>query len=559
MYRRFDVLWLIFWGTLSSAYCLTAAREQSAGFDEPFYLREGLTSFHTGSHRGLMRAGTTPLPMDVQYAPIYLWEQVRGARFDVENPADFHTILPYARAMNLVFWWLLLVYGSRVGCMFGGAWAGRFAVPLIATEPSLLGHASLATTDIAISALILVFVFHYARGRDGGRWRRWVLPGLLFGLALTAKVSAMTFVPLLMVALEVPRWRAAGLFARPASGGRVRHAWTVLRPFVADLFKVFAVGSVFLWVYCGTDWKTQQTFVKTADAMDEGNPWKGTVLFLAHNLKVFPNAGEALAYQIKHNFRGHPSVLNGVFFDRAVWYYYPVALTIKLTLPVLGLLALLLVARPRALATPVGLMALFLLAFSLNTRVQIGVRIVFPLVGLILLALAVGLARATELWKGRARGGLLAVLAAALCYPALSVWPDGLRYGNELWGGTENTYKHLGESNYDWGQGLIDLEKWRTERGLPEPAVWYYGMDPAIEKNLKRRLQLQGERYKLDRPDDTLKYVRGKVVAVGIGYLHGNRTISPHQIHAVNFFLAREPIGRTRTFFVYDFRDAPPP
>ena len=68
--------------------------------------------------------------MDVQYLPIYLWEQARGADFDVNNSNDFHTILPYARAMNLVFWWLLLLYGMLVGRMYGGAWAGRFAVPL---------------------------------------------------------------------------------------------------------------------------------------------------------------------------------------------------------------------------------------------------------------------------------------------------------------------------------------------------------------------------------------------------------------------------------------------
>lgn len=557
MKRWFDVLWLVFWAALSAAYCLTAAREQSCTFDEAFYLREGLTSFHTGSHWGLMRAGTTPLPMDVQYGPIYLWEKARGQDFDVNNWDDFHTILPYARAMNLVFWGLLLLYGMLVARVYGGPWAGRFAVPLIATEPSLLGHASLATTDIAISALILVFIFHYVRGRDGGRWRRWVLPGLLFGLALTAKVSALTFVPLLMIALEVPRWYAAGVFARPAAGGRIRHVWRGVRPFVGDLIKVFLIGSAFLWGYCGTDWKPQQSFVKEADKLPDDHPWKSEMTYWSRTLRVFPNAGEALAYQIKHNIRGHASVLNGVFFRRALWYYYPVALTIKLTVIVLGLLAVLLVTRPRALATPVGLMALVLLLFSLNTRVQIGIRIVFPLVVLLLLTLAVGLARATEAWQGRVRGGLLILLAGACCYPPLSAWPDGLRYGNELWGGTETVYEHLGESNYDWGQGLIDLEKWRVARGLPEPKVWYYGKDPVVAMNPDRRLQLEWTTFRLESPEDTWKYVEGQVVAVGVGYLYGNRTISPHQIHAVEFFLARKPIGKTRTFFVYDFRQPP--
>ena len=134
-----DVAWLLVWGGLSSAWCLTAARELSATFDEPFYLRAGLTSWRTGSNYELMRAGTMPLPVDVQYLPDLLVGTVPRRAVRCRRPDDFHTILPYSRAMNLVFWWLLLVYGMLVGRLFGGPWAGRFAVVLIATEPSLLG------------------------------------------------------------------------------------------------------------------------------------------------------------------------------------------------------------------------------------------------------------------------------------------------------------------------------------------------------------------------------------------------------------------------------------
>src|SRR5947209_6991286 len=137
--RRLDVAWLLVWGALSSAWCLSAARDLSVAFDEPNYLRWGVSSWRTGSNWELMKAGTMPLSVDVEYLPIYLWERARGEPFDLDR--DFHTVLPYARAMNLVFWWLLLVYGMLVARTFGGDWAGRFAVVLIATEPSLLGHA----------------------------------------------------------------------------------------------------------------------------------------------------------------------------------------------------------------------------------------------------------------------------------------------------------------------------------------------------------------------------------------------------------------------------------
>src|SRR5262249_40258567 len=106
--RRWDVLWLIAVGGLSSAWCLTPAPPLGPTFDEPQPLNAGLASWRTGSNKILMAAGCMPLPVDVQTLPIYVWEQYRGVPFD--QGADMGTILPVARATNLVFWWLLLVY-----------------------------------------------------------------------------------------------------------------------------------------------------------------------------------------------------------------------------------------------------------------------------------------------------------------------------------------------------------------------------------------------------------------------------------------------------------------
>jgi hypothetical protein len=557
--RRFDVAWVVLWAALSSAWCLTAAQHLSAAFDEPNNLRWGITSWRTGSNYDFMRAGTMPLSSDVQYLPIHIWEWWRGEPFDTDR--DFHTILPYARAMDLVFWWLLLGYGTAVARTFAGPWAGRFAVVLLATEPNFLGHATFALTDISVTAMILVFAYHYYHGRDAGRVRRWLVPGVIYGLAMAAKASALTFVPLIMVAFEVPRWRAAGAFSPPPGVSRVRHFWRASAAFRADFWKILAVGTVVIWTYCGCDWKPQPSFVKLADGMAEDSRWTPAVRWLAHNLKVFPNAGEAFAYQIKHNIRGHGSNLFGTGYVRGIWYYFPVALSIKLTLPVLLLLAGLLLRRPRSLFTPVGLAALLLLVFSLNCRVQIGVRLVFPLVAMLLLTAATGLARATAPWSDRARAAVLAVLTAACVYPAVQVWPDGLRYSNELWGGPENTYKYLGDSNYDWGQGLKDLDRWTAEHGLPESVVWYYGMDPVIRRENDRRLLAlhNGKLYPIETPADTWKYVRGKVVAVGFTMLYGCPPITPTMPHAVEFFHGQQPIGRTRSFLVYDFRNVPDP
>ena len=43
--RWIDGLWLLAFGLASSAWCLTAAAELGATFDEPLYLNAGLTVF----------------------------------------------------------------------------------------------------------------------------------------------------------------------------------------------------------------------------------------------------------------------------------------------------------------------------------------------------------------------------------------------------------------------------------------------------------------------------------------------------------------------------------
>ncbi len=559
--RRFDWAWLVLLGVGSSAWCLTAARELSATFDEPFYMRAGLESWRSGSNHELMRAGTMPLPVDVQYLPIYIWEQIRGEPFDTKK--DCHTILPFARAMNLVFWWLLLIYGTLLARQVGGPWAGRFATLLIATEPNLLGHACLATTDISVTALILACVYHFQTGRERGWVLRWLVPGILFGLALSAKVSSLTFVPLIFGAFEIVRVYRDGLLpplseTERGEQGRYKltRLWYATWPAQRDAWRVFFVGIAFVFAYCGSDWKPQHKWVSNVDQLSEDGRFTPALRWTTHNLAVFPNASEAFFYQFKHNVKGHDVVVMGEWHHRAVWYYFPITLSIKLTLPVLLLLAGLTIVRPRAWLTPLGLAGLLLLLFSLNCRVQIGIRLVFPLLVMLLLALATGIGKAVSEWGERTKCGLLAVTFFACTYPAAGVWPDGLRFGNELWGGTENTYQHLTDSSYDWGQGVRDLERWTKDRDLPPAWVWYYGSDPAIAFDRDRTVPLHMPNlYDIRSPDDVWRFVKGKLVAVSASILYGNPYLTPTMIHGVEFFRGQTPIGRSRTFFVFDFRE----
>lgn len=183
--RFVDGLWLAAVLVASSLWCVTAARASGATVDEPAHMRPGLERCRTGSHGPLLRLGAMPLAADVCTVPLYLVERWRGVAWDLDR--DWRPALHMARHAALAFWWALLVHVWRAARHLGGRWAGSLAVALVAFEPSFLGHAALATTDVALAAAVMALTYWYAAGRDGTWWQRVGLPALLYGVAIVSR------------------------------------------------------------------------------------------------------------------------------------------------------------------------------------------------------------------------------------------------------------------------------------------------------------------------------------------------------------------------------------
>jgi len=152
--------------------------------------------------------------------PIYLAERWRGKPFDPET--DFELILPWSRGMDLVFWWLLLFYGWRAGHEIGGSWAARLAVVLLACEPSLLAHASLATTDIAVSACLIALACSFRSGHEQAWHLRIGLPALWFAACVLTKASGLVFGTTCLIVMELERVIKVGAVQRIISDLRAR-------------------------------------------------------------------------------------------------------------------------------------------------------------------------------------------------------------------------------------------------------------------------------------------------------------------------------------------------
>jgi hypothetical protein len=504
--RIIDLAWLVFWGTISIAWCWSAGHVIGPTWDEQFYIQAGLKNWHELNHRELLTQGTMPLPAEVQTLPVRVAEWWLA----IDASPDWLDWMPTARMGTAVFWLLLLWASQRLGTLYGGAMAGRFAVAMVACEPILLGHASLATTDIAVTACLLGLIAVFRGRRELPDWRgRLLLPAVWCMLTFMCKASALLFVPMSLGMIEAERlW----------SAGRKREAWRSVR----DLAAIGAMGIVMLFAVC-------------------------------------PRASRGLLFQIHHNMAGHgSSYLLEQVSPTGFWYYFPAALAIKLGLPVLILLIAacgVACARRIAFATPQAAgngplwATLGLLALTPTFKVQIGVRFVLPIAVLAMIAASIAFANWwTEQAGVRRRIGVAfaSALVAWSLTNACLVWPHGICYTNELFGGTSEGYRALCDSNYDWGQGVPELIDWQRRHADAPVYVWPFGCDPRVVREPFHVVAPAD----LTHGEDVERLCHGGYLAACTTMAYGYHFNTP----AAQYLRTLQPCGRTTTFLIYDFR-----
>lgn len=522
--RLVDLGWLAWWGVVATAWCWSAGHELGPTYDEPNYVRAGLENWRNLNHRELLRLGTMPLPAEVQMLPLRLAEMLTEAKPEEELRAW----LPMARLGTAVFVWLLLWAALRLGGLYGGTWGGRLAVALVACEPILLGHGSLATTDLAFAACFLMMLAVFRRRRDEPSWkRRLVLPAAWVALTFLAKASALVYVPIGLAMIELERlwtagWRPWSIATADSLQADRLQGWRPALRSLRDLALVEGMGLGLLLIVC-------------------------------------PRAVRGLTFQIQHNLAGHGCVfLMGEYSATGFWYYFPATLAIKLTLPVFVLLALVLIFRRGALVNGALFVAAGLLAATPTFRVQLGVRMVLPIAALLL----VGAAAAWGRWWSQSSGpsrALLNGLATACVAWSLAaswlVWPNGMCYTNELFGGTPRGYLALSESNVDWGQGLNELKAWHERHADAPLHLLYFGMDPAWTKSPFHPIcPFSGpgnERLAaLENVQEVREICRGGYLAASTTYLYGYY----HDTPAAHYLRSLKPSDQTSTYLIYDFR-----
>ncbi|HXI83070.1 MAG TPA: glycosyltransferase family 39 protein [Verrucomicrobiae bacterium] len=398
----------------------------------------------------------------------YYWPWMEGDRFGQfflysgENDAD--RLLTAARLMQVVLTLLTAVVIFLWANQLAGPWAGLLGCALWVFNPVALAHGHIVQTDGGGTLTILASLWSFTHFVQRPRLRTAIIAGLAFGLALTTKLSALLLLPIFVVVTALVRWR---LTAEQRS----------TLQFVKLIFVLAASTWAVILIVYAPHWMPAPPLEPAQVAWLNVPSW-----FEDFRLVLIPpDFFKAVALLLGTADAGHNGYLLGKWSPEGWWYYYPVAFALKTPIAFLALLTGALFVLLRRIRTqrleqlvPWVAAAIFF-GLAMYNKMNIGVRHLLPVYGL----LSVGVASQLALRRGAWRVATM-FLVAWLVAVSIDAHPFYIEYFNEFAGGARNGYKYLLDSNLDWGQDVKRLKQYLTGHHLERCYLAYFGVEKAL-------------------------------------------------------------------------------
>ena len=386
-------------------------------------------------HRFTLHVHNPPFPRVLTALPPWL----AGARFEgsgdlIEemkvkfySTGHYKTMLALARAPTLFFFLL--------GALATWAWARRetddttalLALFFFTTQPAILGHSGLATVDTAATAGMAVALFAFSRWLTRPDWIRAAILGAAWGFSINCKLLCIAYVPLACAAIYI---------VRMLRDAQTRAQWRK----IVTVLAVPPVAVAVVWI--GYGFSLHQFITGVTDMM-------------AVNEAMY----EGYAF--------------GQWRAGGWWWYFPLTVALKTTLATLLItIAGFFLVRKNGVFLETIAAAAAVLALSMTTHVDVGLRYVLPIYVPLSIAMAIA-----ALAMIRHRQKLLRVAAMLLLswhfIASTIAHPDYLAYFNEI--ALPDPSRYLVDSNLDWGQDILRLRNEVRRRKIDHLGVSLFG------------------------------------------------------------------------------------
>lgn len=432
---------------------LFGSHNESLTWDEPSFISAGYTYLTRNDFQ--LNPSHPPLLQDLIALPLLFmdlqvpaaddprWLQSInpvvqfGRQFFFESGNDLRRMTVWARMPVLLLGTSLVLAIYLWGRQLYGRGPALLATAVAALSPNLLAHAKVATEDLGCTAFMFFAVWSLWRSLKSNRVRDWLLCGVVTGLALVAKYTALILVPICL-SLVVISWWPRRRQLKPAA--------MLPRLCAALVAAVLVVGATYNFSF-------------------------DYAIYLDGLKKIYTDYPSDGQYY-----------LLGMVADHPFWYYHLAALLIKEPVPILLLIAMagLCVVQRKGRGEAIWFLLLpaaSVLAVSCFDQQNIGMRRILPAFPFLFLFIAEAVTGERQRWQTLFVG----VMLAWTVYEAWSIYPHHLSYLNTLAGGPERGPYLLDDSNIDWGQDLPALAAWQEQHGQGRPLrLFYFGSaDPA--------------------------------------------------------------------------------
>ena len=382
---------------------------------------------------------------------------------------DGDRMLFAARMMTVLLGLLLGVLVFAWAHEWLGFAPAALALVILIFSPNLTGHASLVTTDLAVTCF--GFGAAYFLWRTCRRFTRLnvAAAAAFFALAIVTKFSAILLAP-----------AAAVLLAIAVHGGALTWRRAMALAGVAATVTVAAIWAVYGFRYAPAPdgWLLQ---LQDAATLRVRAPLSASIVETIDAWRLLPNAFSQGLLLLQYSSAANPAYLAGQISSEGWWYYFPFAFLIKTPIAKIGLIAggLWLCARswrkdPDSTGAFVVIPAVTFAALAMVSGYNIGMRHILPALPFTLLLATAG----ASLLVASRRPAARVVLAALIAFSGveyLRAYPHPLTFFNQLVGGPENGYRYLADSNLGWGQQLKPLKQWMDDNGVEHINLAYFG------------------------------------------------------------------------------------
>ena len=446
-------------------------RMKSPCFDEPQHIQLGLDYWKKQDYGYGFTNPTLPERI-IALPQVLLAPDESRIRLGLARIPVFLTMLMLG---GVLFVWVRARAGN------GGA---LIALVLYAFCPNILAHGSIAGTDLMAAAAFFISVICYIALIRQITLIRLVAAGSALGVLFTTKLVAFFILPTVLV-LGISRitdpW-PLHLFGSP-----ITQMWQKSLALIGIVLILggFVVSAI--WGVYGFQFRDSRGDEIASSNQKEVNKVSTPALHWVATHRLLPEAyliavNKVLIVQNTGYLRGETSY-------EGWWWYFPYALLVKTPIPTLlcflfGFgVAVVQLSRlwdkpsanvPENVLEWMGLTlsVFFYMGIAMVSSYNVGIRLMLPIY-LCLMSL-VGLS-VSHFEKSKIFRYTICLLLVWLGFTFVYQSRDPLAYFNEFAGGSKNGYKHLVDSNLDWGQDLPLLAAYLEDRENRKIWLEYFG------------------------------------------------------------------------------------